>query len=121
MSVENFYSYDAHMVRRELLGQNKSVLLKNTSVLKLACTDLCIENHYDEFLYAAKKGHVLLRVRLNLLDHNPQIKAGSIVVINKKDFNVVKLVGYQKRPIPQKESQKVSHMITQVFNQQLPI
>ena len=120
MSVKNFCSYDVHMVRREILGQNKSVLLKNPSVLKLACADLCIDDDYDELLYAAEKGHVLLRVRLYLQDKNPHIRAGSIAVIHKNEFTVVKLVGYQKRPLPPKESKKVSRMIAQVFNQQLP-
>lgn len=103
------------------MGQHKSVLLKNPSILKLVCDDLCIDENYDELLYAAQKGHVLLRVRLYLQDQNPHVKVGVIAVINKKDFTVVKLVGYQKRSIPQEESQNVMHMIATVFRQQHPV
>lgn len=115
--MENFAAYDVHMMRRELLGQNKSVLLKSPAVLELVCEDLEVNNAYDELLYAAQKGHILLRSRLFLQDDNPSVKAGVLAVINKKDFSLIKLLGNKNRKLRDVEVNRINQMVGVVFNQ----
>lgn len=63
MSVEYFQAHNLYMACHEVLAQYKSVLLRDSQVLKLVCEDLGISELYSELLNAAQNGHILLRVR----------------------------------------------------------
>lgn len=121
MSNKNFAAYDEHMIRREVLGQHKSVLLKNAIVLELVCTELDIEGSYPELLEAGQMGHIILRSRFFLCSKELPFQDGFIAIIDKSSFEVMQLTGRRHRVPDAKEIKQLEQVITSVFSPQLLI
>ena len=119
MSTQNFTAYEKHAEYREILGKNKSILLKNRHTLKLVCKELGLENVYDDLEYAAQHGHILMRSRLFLQDRKPEIRSGLLAVINKNNLSLLKLFAHNHRQPESRESTKLREAIDSIFSREL--
>lgn len=119
MSTKNFAGYDKHFAHREILGQNKSVLLKNSKTLMLVCKELAVENVFDDLEYAARHGHILMRSRFFLLDAREEVRQGLLAVINKDTLSVLKLFAHNHRQPESRESSKLKETIQNIFSTDL--
>lgn len=117
MSNAKFTSYEKHLAQADVLGQHKSVLLKNPHALKLVCQELALEDVYDDLEYAAQHGHILIRSRLFLHDKKPEIRSGLLAVINKNNLSLFKLFAHNHRQPEKREQAKLVEIIDSIFRQ----